>query len=317
MLNDFYAGIQNGTMPLRKSIQKKGTLAIAVVETTPVVWKGRLLRFEWARNHDWGYHPGVTRDIGCYHFIDMETGIPTDDFALDHAFGCCYAENNVMYVHGKRCGSGGNTVDVFWSADLKHWESQTALTLPADIPVYNTSVCKGADGYIMAIEIGGQNPIVGVPYTCVFAKSADLLHWELLPMTDCIYAQDRYTACPTIRYYDGFYYMVYLEGAPCHRWIPYIVRSRDLKHFELGLNNPFMWFGPEDKQLLHPEQFTPGQRLYIENAVNCNNSDVDFCTYNGRTVILYSWGNQCGKEFLALAEYDGTEQELLESYFPS
>ena len=26
---------------------------------------------------------------------------------------------------------------------------------------------------------------------------------------------------------------------------------------------------------------------------------------------------QCGKEFLALAEYDGTEQELLESYFPS
>ena len=34
------------------------------------------------------------------------------------------------------------------------------------------------------------------------------------------------------------------------------------------------------------------------------------CYYGGKTVITYSWGNQLGKEFLALAEYDGTEEEF-------
>jgi hypothetical protein len=30
---------------------------------------------------------------------------------------------------------------------------------------------------------------------------------------------------------------------------------------------------------------------------------------------MYSWGNQYGKEFLAMAEYDGSLQELLQSHF--
>jgi len=220
-----------------------------------------------------------------------------------------------MYAHGTRGPGGGNVLDVFWSRDLVNWESKQILEFLEDISLYNTSVCKGENGYIMAIEIGGSNPIVGCPFTIVFAKSDDLIHWELLPMEDHIYAQDRYTACPAIRYFDGYYYMVYLEGAPCHRWIPYIVRSKDLSEFELGVTNPFMIFDDCDKIVQNPEKYTAEQLAYIENAVNCNNSDVDFCDYQGKTVILYSWGNQYGKEFLAEAEYDGTLEELLKSFF--
>ena len=69
------------------------------------------------------------------------------------------------------------------------------------------------------------------------------------------------------------------------------------------------------KKILYPEKFNEEQVQYIENAFNLNNSDVDFCTFNGKTIILYSWGNQLGKEFLALAEYDGTEEEFLKSFF--
>ena len=50
-------------------------------------------------------------------------------------------------------------------------------------------------------------------------------------------------------------------------------------------------------------------------AVDCNNSDFDLCDYQGKTVITYSWGNQFGKEFLALAEYDGPSSEFLQSFF--
>ena len=60
---------------------------------------------------------------------------------------------------------------------------------------------------------------------------------------------------------------------------------------------------------------TEDEKERIFNAFDCNNSDVDFCDYNGKTAIMYSWGNQYGTEFLAMAEYDGTLKELLESHF--
>lgn len=315
MLKDFNDAIKTANKAPIKVMEKKGTLKIGVVETTPVVWKGELLRFEWVRNHSWGKVSGVTRDVGCYHFVNMNTEEETPDFALDHSFGCCHAEGDTMYVHGTRGPGGGNCLDVFWSKDLINWESKTVFEFPEDINLYNTSVCKGPDGYVMTIEIGGTNPIVGRQFTIIFAKSENLIDWELLPTDKYVYLQERYTACPSIRYFNGWYYMVYLEGLPCHRWLPYIVRSRDLLDFELGLVNPIMFFDDDDKMIQHPEKFTQEQIDYITNAVDCNNSDVDFCEYNGKTVILYSWGNQYGKEFLAEAEYDGTLAEFLESFF--
>ena len=62
-------------------------------------------------------------------------------------------------------------------------------------------------------------------------------------------------------------------------------------------------------------ELTDEEKEFIANGFDCNNSDIDFCDYNGKTVIMYSWGNQYGKEFLAMAEYDGSLQELLESHF--
>lgn len=315
MMTDVASALRTGEMPPRKSLVKKGTIEIAVVETTPVVWKDRLLRFEWVRNSQWGNAMGTNREKGCYRFVDMHTDEALPEFAEDHAFGCCYEEDGVMYVHGVRGEGGGNVIDSFVSRDLCSWSQSTALVLPQDIAIYNTSVCKSPDGYVMAIEIGGSNPMVGVPFTCIFALSADLLNWTLLPTQEHCYARDRYTACPTLRWYDGWYYMIYLESAPCARWLPYIVRSKDLRLFEPGLRNPIMIHSDEDKQLVRPDRFSPEEQAYIQNAVNCNNSDVDLCLYNGKTVILYSWGNQLGKEFLALAEYDGPPEAFLASFF--
>lgn len=311
--------LRKATMKIgRKPIVKKGTLQLAVVETTPVVWKGRLLRFEWIRNNHWGPMEGITQDVGYYRFVDMEKESPCcEPFAFDHAFGCCYAEGDVMYVQGVRGEGGGNVVDCFKSMDLMHWEKNEAIVFPEDIEVYNTSVCKSPDGYTMAIELGGDNPVVGIPYTCVFAKSTDLMNWEVMPMEEFVYTRERYSACPSIRYYDGYYYIVYLEASDLNRCVPYIVRTSTLREFEYetAVCNPIMHFSDEDKQFVRPEKFTEAEKEYILNAVNVNNSDVDFCEYNGRTIITYSWGNQLGKEFLGLAEYEGSEKEFLESFF--
>jgi len=315
MLQDYRTPLQQARAGRRKRLQKLGTVKINAVESTPVVWRDKLLRFEWTRTKRWGGAGGVGRDVGGYHFVDMETEKSLGFFAKDHSFGCCYTEDGKMYVHGIRGGGGGTVIDCFVSSDLEHWEASVALTFPEDIQLYNTSVCKGDGRYVMAIEIGGKHPAVGRPFTCVFAESPDLIHWSLLDMMEYSYSRDRYTACPCIRYVDGFYYMIYLEGAPCHRWIPYIVRSRDLKDFELGITNPVMWPDDLDKQVIHPERFTAEELDHIEHAVDCNNSDFDLCDYKGKTVITYSWGNQYGKEFLALALYDGSSEEFLKSFF--
>ena len=76
-----------------------------------------------------------------------------------------------------------------------------------------------------------------------------------------------------------------------------------------------MMFDDEDKRIARVNSLDAPTAQAMMRAVNCNDSDVDFCDFNGRTVILYSWGNQRGTEFLARAEYDGTWQERLESYF--
>ena len=47
MLKDYKIPLETASMPTRKRLKKLGTVKINAVETTPVVWNGRLLRFEW------------------------------------------------------------------------------------------------------------------------------------------------------------------------------------------------------------------------------------------------------------------------------
>ena len=69
--------ITNAEMPITKKLQKLGTLKISAVETTPVVWNGRFLRFEWMRSSAWdSFHK--QRDVGFYRFYDMEFSLQLD-----------------------------------------------------------------------------------------------------------------------------------------------------------------------------------------------------------------------------------------------
>jgi hypothetical protein len=67
--------------------------------------------------------------------------------------------------------------------DLEHWEQHTGLKLPG-WGLFNTSVCKAGNRYVMAIEVGKPPEVVGVPFTMRFAESENLLNWRwlLLPV---------------------------------------------------------------------------------------------------------------------------------------
>jgi len=289
-------------------IRKLGTIDCDMVETTPIVWRGRLYRFEYVRSN---YKPNTTGD-SYFRFIDVATGEPTPAFAAGWHLGSAYAEGEGVYVYGVNAW-GGTEIRVWWSENLKTWSSQTALSLPG-WQIYNTSVCKGAGRYVMALEIGAPPEETGQGFTMRFAESSDLLNWKLTP-PECVFSKDRYTACPALRFLDGFYYMIYLEAKPGPTYEPYIVRSADLVHWESSPFNPIMQFSPQDKIIANP-RLTAEERERIAGAVNINNSDVDLCEFKGKVVINYSWGNQQGVEHLAEAVYDGTLASFLRGWFP-
>jgi hypothetical protein len=292
----------------RPIITKLGTIDLDLVETTPVVFGGRLLRFEYVRA---GYYANKTGD-SYFRFVDVATGQPTPAFAKGWHLGCAFAEGRTMYVFGVDKW-GGSRVQLFRSTDLKQWESHPLFDIPK-WELYNTSVCKADGRFVMAFEVGGPREVVGVPFTIFFAQSPDLEHWKLFPL-DHVYSKEKYTACPALRFVDGQFYMIYLEARPGPTYESHIVRSNDLIHWQSSPLNPVLAFSKDDKRIANPK-LTPEQRNKIAKAIDINNSDIDLCEYRGKTVLYYSWGNQQGREFLAEAVYDGSLSKFLKSFFP-
>ncbi|MCX8183437.1 MAG: hypothetical protein N3F08_03350 [Crenarchaeota archaeon] len=290
----------------KPSITKLGTIDCDMVETTPIVFQNRLYRFEYVRSN---YKPNKA-GIPFFRFIDVDSGESTPAFAHGFHLGSAYVDDGKVFVYGVDAW-GGSKIKVFWSTDLKEWRSETALTLPG-CGIYNNSVCRDQDRYVMAIEFGEPEEIVGVRFTIFFAESDNLLKWRMRPLNEA-FSKDRYTACPAIRWLDGYYYMVYLEEKS-GLFEPHIVRSKNLAEWQSSPSNPVMHPSAEDKKIAN-ERLTAEQRNRIANAVNINNSDLDFCEFNGRTVIYYSWGDQKGTEFLAEAFYEGTMNHFLKSFF--
>ncbi|MHB0998415.1 MAG: glycoside hydrolase family protein [Armatimonadota bacterium] len=290
-------------------ITKIGTIDCDIVETTPIVFKDRLFRFEYIRYPQ--YLPNQTGD-SYFRFVDVESGEISPAFATGWHLGNAYSDESGVYAFGVNQW-GGNTIQCFRSDDMQKWESYPAIELPG-WGFFNTSVCKADGTYVMAIEIDAPPEETGVRFTIRFAVSDNLIDWKLTP-SECVFSKDRYTACPVIRYINGLYYMIYLEEKPGPSYVPYIVRSANLVEWEASPCNPVLVYSDEDKIIADP-RLTCDQRERISNAVNINNSDVDICEFNGQTHIYYSWGDQQGKEFLAYAVYDGTLIDFLEGYFP-
>lgn len=291
----------------KPAIHKIGTIDLDVVETTPVVFRDRVYRFEYVRPGYWGNTSGDS----YFHFVDRETGEASTPFAKGYHLGCAMVEGGTMYVMGTNIWDG-ERVDLFVSTDMERWESWNVLNLPG-YGIFNTSLCAIHDGYMLMYEVGKPPEAAGKRFTALFARSSDLRHWERMP-PECTYSKDRYTAPHALRHHNDYYYNFFLEAVN-GGYEQYLVRSKDLVDWELSPLNPVLKASDEDKQIANPK-LTGEQRKVIADATNINNSDIDFCEHNGRLVINYSWGDQQGTEFLAEAEYDGPLGAFLQGWFP-
>lgn len=255
-------------------------------EVGPVVWNGRLCLLESMR-------PATGGARTDYHLSlkDAETREELARFAEGYGLASAIVEHGRLYVYASRWGEDTwSDVTVFHSADLVHWQQSVAIRGENE-GIFNSSVCRGRDGYVMAYE---SNDPAYPAFTVKFAKSKDLIHWTKLPRST--FGTDRYTACPCIRYARGAYYVLYLERRTPRWWFEtYITRSRDLVHWELSAANP----------VLRPEGLDEG----------INASDPDLIEWQGKTLLYYAVGDQLTWMNIKRVTYPGSLNRFLASWF--
>ena len=290
----------------RPLVRKLGTIDSDLVETNPVVFGGKLYRFEYVRPQYWANSTGDS----YFRFVDHASWATSAPFAAGHHMGCAFVDGETAYVSAVPYWDA-ERIDIFASRDLVSWRTWAALELPG-YGLFNTSICRTDGGYMMMFEVGRPPSVCGVRFTARFAFSRDMRRWDTTA-PDCTYARDRYTAPHCLRFVDGWYYNFYLEAAD--EYEQRVVRSRDLVHWQSSPLNPVLRASDDDRRIANP-LLLAALRERVASAVDINNSDIDFCEWEGRVVLNYSWGSQLGVEHLAEAWYDGGEAEFLRAWFP-
>lgn len=222
---------------------------------------------------------------------DAETGDELARCAQGYGLASVIVQDQTLYIFASRWDRGDwKDVTLFKSSDLIRWDKKPVI-LGENESLFNSSVCRGEDGFVMAYE---SNDPVYPPFTIKFAHSPDLEIWHKLP--EAIFGTDRYAACPAIRFVDGYYYVLYLEQRQ-PRWVfeTYITRSKDLHHWELSASNPVL------------------QAEGLEEGINA--SDPDLIELQGKTYLYYSVGDQLTWMNIKRAAYAGTIEAFLKSWY--
>lgn len=294
-----------------KLIKKLGTVDCDIVEANPVVWQGKLLRFEYIRSRTdkKGYYNNRTGN-SYFRFVDQESGECSLPFGHGLHMGNAFVHEGKMIVTAVE-DWGKSRFYQLESTDLVNWSSPRVILENPAWQGYNTSVCKAGDRFVMVFELGAPAEIVKEPFTMFFAESTDLINWQVID--GAVFGQDFYTGAPMLRYFDGFFYFFYLDGSYEKGFSTFVVRSKDLKNWESSPKNPVLTYDEDDRKMLVP--FPQEFKRYIAEAENINASDMDMCEYNGKLELIYSWGNQRGTEFLARAQADLTEKDFCEYFF--
>ncbi len=274
------------------------------MENTPVIYQGRPLLVQ-------NYRPPEQdrQESGSYLFVeDLVTGREVARLGTGFSFVSAFVNGGEMNVFGTANTNKEWTQDVFRfsSRDLKTWKQEKVVSRDGDEHLFNTSVCRDDQGYVMAYE--SNKP---VQWSFRFARSKDLSKWEKVAGVEFADVEGQ-SACanPTIRYFAPYYYMVYggwrWKGPgtryqyllPTTKYVTFVARSKDLATWELS---------PTRGPMLDP---TPGEGI--------NNTDADLFEYEGNTYIYYATGEQTVEwGTIRVAMYAGPMKEMFEAYFPN
>lgn len=262
------------------------------VESTPILWNNEIHLVTFDRP------VSGTCEGKSWSLYRLSTKEKISEFSWKYGLGSAIVANDRLYIFGTTGWDTQNHIAMM-SIDRQNKPSPIVKVWEA-IPnqkLFNTSVCAGPDGYIMAYETDEKKV---VNFSVRFAKSTDLEHWTSI---GTIYRPDIYCACPTIRYYNGDYYIITLRSIGKY-YLEFIARTRDFLQFEEFNGNDKY---PANVQVLSSMD-TPEEGI--------NNSDIDLVEFKGNLLIMYADGDQRTWANLRTAEYPGTMGQFFEEFFP-
>lgn len=203
-------------------------------------------------------------------------------------------ENETLYVYGVN-GVSDFSQNMIWmtsSQDLINWTIPVAvLTSAPTEPFFNTSVSFGPQGFVMTTEI--HDPITGY-YEFRISHAANLIGPWSAPGP--LY-KSTYSACPTVRYSNGYYYVTYLsvidETNSNIHYVTKVTRSKDLLSWD---DAPNVLFAPTIAQ-------------------GSNMSDVDMIEFQGHLEMIVYDGDQMTWGNPLRAVYMGTFDQLMQETF--
>lgn len=264
------------------------------MENTPIVFNGRPLLVLNRRDDTKNNTDDYTRSMYLY-VLDLTTGEEICRFGEGHSFANAFVAGTQLHVFA----SAGTNRDWFQSlyhfstSDLKTWNRAPAVLKEGDEHLFNASVCRDEKGFLMAYE--SNKP---VQFCFKFARSADLSKWDKVPGLVFTGVNHEYSACPVLRYFAPYYYVIYLHAPiPGHQgYVSFLARSLDLVAWELSPFNPILEAGPGE---------------------GINNSDVDLFEWEGKTYLTYATGDQATWGAVRTALYDGPMSKFFADHFPA
>lgn len=199
-------------------------------------------------------------------------------------FNSALVYNNTLYVFSTESPK----LKMTYTTDLQNWSDWeyifdlTQLD-PNAVQFYNTTVIHtDQDGFVMAFEVSGEPGQQA--YSWHVATSSDLKNWTI---QGTIFSQE-YSACPVVRYSNGYYQFIYLVSYGNSGLVSVVARTQDFTNYETAT-----------KVFLAP---STGEGI--------NNSDVSLNEFNGQVYINYVNGNQGGWSNQMIAVYDGTMEDM-------
>lgn len=265
------------------------------VEATPIVYHDRLLTLTFSRAlTPFDFNNYQSTGIWIHDFFTKEliANIP-----WEYGLGCAIVVEDKIIVFGTKDWDRRNAIYTAQiNPDFTLEGTKLVFEALPEQKFFNMSVCQGKDGYIMAYEVAEPHM---VNFSIRFAHSKDLKEWTKIGN---VFHPDMYAACPTIKYLEGYYYIVYLRHEQ-HAYVEFIARTQDFINFE-DFDGNSKW-----------DKYT--QVLSPKNAFDeaWNNSDIDFVEYKGFVYFTYGDGDQQGNDDMRTAVYFGTLKQFFEEYW--
>ncbi|HNY77253.1 MAG: hypothetical protein RBS72_02675 [Sedimentisphaerales bacterium] len=281
--------------PRRPVLVKIPTNFGAAMENTPFVYKGTPYLALNHRNDAKDRVGDYASEQNMHLYIqNLNTGARVARFGAGHSFVSAFVDGDMLRIFASQ-GTNDDwfqSIYQFTTTDMQHWDRKLAIPLEGDEHLFNCSVTRGEKEYVMAYE--SNQPVA---FCFRFARSKDLDSWEKVPGLIFTGVNNEYSACPVLRYFAPYYYVIYLHAAiPGHNgWVPFLARSRDLIAWDLSPFNPIM-------------EAAAGEGI--------NNSDIDLFEYERRTYVYYATGDQATWGTVRIAMYDGPMRQFYESHFP-